>query len=72
MSQSKPSETASEQFAAPVLAATNDPALKRILERIDTLGLTSNLLELKLQGYTIVKSVLSQDRINRAKGKKIM
>ncbi|MBT4592302.1 MAG: hypothetical protein HOC55_09805, partial [Porticoccaceae bacterium] len=52
MSQSRPSETANEQDAAPVLAATNDPALKRILERIDTLGLTSNLLELKLQGYT--------------------
>ena len=67
MSQSKSSATASEQFPSPLLAATNDPALKRTLERIDTLGLTSNLLELQLQGYTVVKSVLSQDRIDRAK-----
>ena len=67
MSQWKSSATASEQFTTPLLAATNDPALKRILERIDTLGLTSNLLELQLQGYTVVRSVLSQDRIDRAK-----
>lgn len=67
MSQLKSSATVSEQFPSPLLAATNDPALKRTLERIDTLGLTSNLLELQLQGYTVVKSVLSQDRIDRAK-----
>jgi len=67
MSQSKSSATASEQFPSPLLTATNDPALKRTLERIDTLGLTRNLLELQLQGYTVVKSVLSQDRIDRAK-----
>ncbi|HIE87136.1 MAG TPA: hypothetical protein EYG52_09885 [Pseudomonadales bacterium] len=67
MSQLKSSATASEQLPSPLLAATNDPALKRTLERIDTLGLTSNLLELQLQGYTVVKSVLSQDRIDRAK-----
>ena len=67
MSQWKSSATASEQFTSPLLAATNDPALKRTLERIDTLGLTSNLLELQLQGYTVIKSVLSQDRIDRAK-----
>ncbi|MBT6668134.1 MAG: hypothetical protein HOB01_22550 [Gammaproteobacteria bacterium] len=67
MSQLKSSATVSEQFPSPLLAATNDPALKRTLERIDTLGLTRNLLELQLQGYTVVKSVLSQDRIDRAK-----
>ena len=67
MSQLKSSATASEQFPSPLLAATNDPALKRTLERIDRLGLTSNLLELQLQGYTVVKSILSQDRIDRAK-----
>ena len=67
MSQLKSSATVSEQFPSPLLAATNDPALKRTLERIDRLGLTSNLLELQLQGYTVVKSILSQDRIDRAK-----
>ncbi|MBT5153429.1 MAG: hypothetical protein HOM44_05025 [Gammaproteobacteria bacterium] len=67
MSQPKSSATASVQSTSPFLAATNDPALKRTIERVDKLGLMSNLLELNLQGYTVVKSVLSQDRIDRAK-----
>jgi ectoine hydroxylase-related dioxygenase (phytanoyl-CoA dioxygenase family) len=48
-------------------ASTEDPALRRTLETIESLGLTENLLELELQGYTVLTDVLSQDRIDRAK-----
>jgi ectoine hydroxylase-related dioxygenase (phytanoyl-CoA dioxygenase family) len=45
----------------------DDAALQRILAKIEELGLTENLLELDLQGYTVLKSVLSEDKIERAK-----
>ena len=54
MAQSEAGEI--EQMA---MASTNDPALRRTLETIDSLGLTSNLLELELQGYTVLPGVLS-------------
>ena len=50
MSQSSHQKLQVSNYAAPVLAATNDPALKRILERIDTLGLTSNLIRTQATG----------------------
>ena len=64
---------AQEQLAAeivesrPIVAETNDPAMRRILDNIDGLGLTSNLLDLLVQGFTVVPGVLSEDRIERAK-----
>ncbi|MDA1300706.1 MAG: phytanoyl-CoA dioxygenase family protein [Proteobacteria bacterium] len=64
------SQTRSAQTSAPTdtsLPTTNDPALQRILQSVESLGLTENLLELELQGYTVVKGVLSEDRIERAK-----
>ena len=48
------------------LVSSNDPAKRRILDNIDALGLTNNLLELELHGFTVVP-VLSEDRIERAK-----
>jgi len=59
-----------EPLQSPLLAnmaSDRDPALQRTLQTIETLGLTNNLLELELQGYTIVKGVLCADRIDRAK-----
>ena len=64
---------AQEQLASeivesrPIVAETNDPAMRRILDNIDELGLTSNLLDLLVQGFTVVPGVLSEDRIERAK-----
>jgi len=52
---------------AATIASTTDPAKRRTLETIDSLGLTNNLLELEVQGYTVLEGVLSRDRIDRAK-----
>ncbi|MEM7016497.1 MAG: phytanoyl-CoA dioxygenase family protein [Pseudomonadota bacterium] len=49
------------------LRATNDPALCRILENIENLGLTNNLLELELQGYTVLPGILSPECVERTK-----
>lgn len=67
MTQSQSVATTSHLSVATSLATTNDPAEQRILESIESLGLTKHLLELELQGYTVVKGVLSEDRIDRAK-----
>lgn len=45
----------------------DEAALNRTLKKIDDLGLNDNLLELETIGYTTVKGVLSEDRIERAK-----
>ena len=45
----------------------DDEALERTLSKIDELGLEGNLIELETIGYTTVKGVLSEDRIQRAK-----
>ena len=42
-------------------------ALERILANIDRLGLNQNLIELETEGYTMLKGVLSEDQVNRAK-----
>ena len=66
MVQTKPAPERA-QTAMPDLASLNDPALRRTLKTIDSLGLTGNLLELQLQGYSVIPGILSQDRIDRAK-----
>lgn len=48
-------------------AGADDAALRRTLAEIESLGLNANLFELQTHGYTVVKAVLSQDRIARAK-----
>lgn len=49
------------------MGGDDDAALRRTLARIEELALTQNLLELEVQGYTVVAGVLSPDRIARAK-----
>lgn len=46
---------------------TDQAALHRILEEIEALGLTENLLQLETHGYTVLKGVLPTERIERAK-----
>ena len=46
---------------------TDDDAFNRTMAKIEDLGLKENLLELETIGYTVVKGVLSADRIERAK-----
>ena len=55
------------QSATGITARIQDPAMRRTVDEIDALGLTSNLLELELQGFTVIPGVLSVDRIERAK-----
>ena len=51
-----------------MLARTpDDEALQRTLSKIGELDLKDNLIELETMGYTTVKGVLSEDRIERAK-----
>lgn len=45
----------------------DEQALNRTLSKIDALGLKDNLLELETTGFTTIKGVLSEDRIERAK-----
>jgi ectoine hydroxylase-related dioxygenase (phytanoyl-CoA dioxygenase family) len=45
----------------------DDAALQRILDKIDEFDMNRNLLELNLQGYTVLKGVLSADKVDRAK-----
>lgn len=49
------------------LMANDDTALNEILARIEELGLNQNLLDLEVQGFTVLHGVLSQDQIDRAK-----
>lgn len=46
---------------------TDDAAFQRTMASITELGLRENLLELETVGYTVVKGVLSAERIDRAK-----
>lgn len=50
-----------------ILANPQDEAMGRIVEKIEALGLSERLLELEVQGFTVIPSVLSEDRIERAK-----
>ena len=64
MAQAKAKASGAES-ASPIIART--PAMRRTLDNIEALGLTSNLLELEVQGFTVIPGVLSDDRITRAK-----
>ena len=57
----------STETTAPAIASAANAAGRRALDNIDALGLTDNLLELEVQGYTVVRGVLSDDRIERAR-----
>jgi hypothetical protein len=48
------------------LSGGRDKSLSEILTRIETLGLTQNLLELEVQGYTILKSALTKRHVECA------
>lgn len=48
-------------------ATADDAALQRTLGTIADLGLQSNLLELETQGYTVLKGILAEDKVERAK-----
>ena len=64
MAQAKAKASGAESVS-PIIART--PAMRRTLDNIEALGLTSNLLELEVQGFTVIPGVLSDDRITRAK-----
>ena len=51
---------------AQTIPAESD-ALGRVLDAIDEHGLTDNIVELEAHGFTTVKGVLSEARIERAK-----
>jgi ectoine hydroxylase-related dioxygenase (phytanoyl-CoA dioxygenase family) len=59
------SEASSTSIAG--TAGASDAALARTLASIEALGLTKHLLELEVQGYTVLPGVLSEDRVARAK-----
>lgn len=61
---------AAKRDSSPVVArmmANDDAALNQTMARIEELGLSQNLLDLDVQGFTVLEGVLSQDRIDRAK-----
>ena len=51
---------------ASIIARTQSRSMRRILDNIAALDLTDNLLELELQGYTVIPGGLSEERIERA------
>src|SRR5689334_3804753 len=50
-----------------VLDRTRDQALRRTLETIEREGLSDNLHDLEVHGYTVVPGVLAPETIERAK-----
>lgn len=66
----QPQNTVGTASQSPVLARlsdSSDRALADTLQTISKLGLDQNLLELEVQGYTVLRGVLSNERIERAK-----
>ncbi len=55
------------EAAALLSLSPDEEALSRTLSKIDELGLKDNLIELETSGFTTIKGVLSEDRIERAK-----
>ena len=49
------------------LAAPHQKAKQRTLEEIESLNLGNNLLELEVQGFTILKGILTESVVERAK-----
>ena len=54
-------------MSAQTIQTPDQQALARTLAAIDRLGLNDNLIELDTQGYTIIRGVLSEDQVERAK-----
>ena len=54
-------------MSAQPVQTPDQQALARTLDAIDRLGLNDNLVELDTQGYTIIRGVLSEDQVARAK-----
>ena len=54
-------------MSAQALQTPDQQALARTLAAIDRLGLNDHLVELDTQGYTIVRGVLYEDQVERAK-----
>jgi len=48
-------------------ARAHEPALQRILANIDDLDLNAQLIELQAFGFTVIKDVLSEDRVAQAR-----
>ncbi len=48
-------------------AAEKGPALARVMAEIQRLGLQQHLLELETQGFTVLKSVLSEHQLERGR-----
>ena len=52
---------------AALTLSPDEQSLDRTLSKIDEMGLKDNLIELETSGFTTIKGVLSEDRIERAK-----
>ncbi len=60
-------EASSDQSSSSIMTNQHSPEMRRILDNIEGQGLNSHLLELELQGFTVIPGVLSEDRVNQAK-----
>jgi ectoine hydroxylase-related dioxygenase (phytanoyl-CoA dioxygenase family) len=60
-------DSKSAHSGSSILASDSDPQKRKILDEIESLGLTEKLLELEVQGFAVIPGVLSEDRIERAK-----
>ena len=66
----KTEQSANKIKPSPILArmtGKDEEARLRVLATIEALGLNDNLLELETKGFTVLKRVLSEDQITRAK-----
>ena len=66
----KTEQSANKLKTSPVLArmtSQTEEARLRVLANIEALSLNDNLLELETQGFTVLKGVLSEDQVTRAK-----
>ena len=65
--QEKPTAVRSSSPIARRPGRSDDAAYQRTMANIRELGLSENLLELEPAGFTVIKAVLSPDRVERAK-----
>ena len=67
MSEQVTEATENQHLTNLLVDGADKQALARTLATIDRLGLNANLVELDTQGYTIIRGVLSEDQVERAK-----
>ncbi len=60
-------DSVSEGIGSSILTSDEDFQKRKILDTIEGLGLTEKLLELEVQGFSVIPGVLSEDRVERAK-----